>query len=439
MKSIFKKEYILSYSAFTFFILLFGTIFYKENTILSLAIIVFLTIILIIFAVGPESLLNFILEQNKNGTKFSFKRHIATTKEIEFAFKAEDFKINELENQNIYDKSIKRKFEERSDVDFLIIATKLWREKELDKAIEHSYYGLYITKNDKIKSLLLMRVGTIYSDLKNTKLARIKYKEAIATDPQNFKALNNLAASFLDEKDFLNTEFYTKKALKINKKNSNTYNILGVMYTDEKFKKMDIKKSKYYFKKSINLNHFDIKPLVNMGSILLEEKNYKKAEKYLLKAFSEDNQDIFVIRSLSRLYLKEEFKEKDYEKAIDYLLLLKGKDNSSGFFNDLGWSYLQINKLENAKKYLEKAFLLDPKESYIADSLGELYMKLNDVNESEKYFKLALKNNKEEENQKEYKNRIITLYKKFNLKEKIKEIEEEFPEIKPSSPKLQQP
>lgn len=131
MKKIFtflSKDFLITFSILFFFLLAIS-ILWKENTIISIFILIIILSLLVLSAVGPNSLLNFIFEQSKDGTKFSFNRHILTKEENKFANDVEYLNINDFENQEIYEQSIKRSFEKKSDFDFLIISTKLWREK----------------------------------------------------------------------------------------------------------------------------------------------------------------------------------------------------------------------------------------------------------------------------------------------------------------------
>ncbi|WP_419673793.1 tetratricopeptide repeat protein [Aliarcobacter butzleri] len=462
-----KKDFLITFSIL-FFLLLIGSIFWKENNIISIVILILLSIFLILSSIGPKSLLNFIFEYTQNGTKLSFNRHIATEEEIKFALNSEDFKISELENQEIYEKSINRGFKERSDVDFLIISTKLWRENKNEEALEQAYFGLYISKDKSIKSLLTMRIGTIFENIKEYKIQKEKYDKALAIDPKNTKALNNLSIYYIKQKMFSRAKELILESLNLNEENFNTYNILGILYSDEMFKEHDYEKAKKYLLKALELTTTN-KPLINLGDLYsnekfqeydykkaeeyllkaldkedekktiilinnyigrmyLKEHDYKKAEKYFLEALNIDKTDSEVLKSLGMLYSNKNFKEHDYKKAEKYYLeTLRNDSKNEELLNDIGYFYLELNQLDKAKDYFLEAYYNKKDAPYINDSLGEVYMELEDFELSEKYFKQAI----ELDNQDIvfYEN-LIKLYDKFNKKEKKLEIEKALEKIK---------
>ncbi len=228
------KDYLITFSLLLFLVFTIHKL-WLENTTISIFILIIMMILLILSAVGPQSLLNFIFEQTSNGTKLSFNRHVPTKEEKEFAIEAEYLNIHDLENKEIYERSINRGFKEKSDFDFLIIATKLWREKKLDEALEQAYFGLYISNDHKIKSLLTMRLGTIFLDFGKNNYSVDKFNKAISIDPENSKAYNNLGFFYINENNFYKAKELILKSLKLDNNNFNTYNTLGVLYSKKDY------------------------------------------------------------------------------------------------------------------------------------------------------------------------------------------------------------
>ncbi|MFW3412038.1 tetratricopeptide repeat protein [Aliarcobacter butzleri] len=421
------KDYLITFSLLLFLVFTIHKL-WIENTIISIFILVIIMILLILSAIGPKSLLNFIFKYTKEGTEFSFIRQELTKEEKEFAVEIEYINIHDLENQKIYEKSINKGFKEKSDFDFLIISTKLWREKKFDEALEQAYFGLYISNDIKIKSLLTMRIGTTFSDLNKNEVAKDKYKKAISIDPQNAKAYNNLSICYMNENNFQKAKELILESLELNKQNFNTYNILGVLYSKKEFEEFSYKKAEEYLLKSIKLKPKENKPYRNIALLYMEndfeEYDLNKAKKYLLEAFNIDCEDYITLGLLGELYLRKQ----DYKKAIDYLLkTINYKKDSHVYYNNLGFAYLKIKNFEESKKYLYISYEIKKDFPATLDSLGELYMKLKDFKSSEKYFKKAI----ELDNQDTvYYNNLIKLYDKFDKNEEKLRIEKELEKIK---------
>lgn len=463
------KDYLITFSVLLFLVFTVNKL-WLENTTISILILLIIMILLILSAVGPQSLLNFIFEQTSNGTKLSFNRHIPTKEEKEFAIEAEYLNIHDLENREIYERSINRGFKEKSDFDFLIIATKLWREKKLDEALEQAYFGLYISNDYKIKSLLTMRIGTIFSDLEKDEFAKDKYSKAISIDSENSKAYNNLSICYMNENNFQKAKKFIFQSLELNKQNFNTYNILGVLYSRHEFEECNHKTAEEYLLKSIDLKPKENKPYTNISVLYIQEdfKEYNKAKKYLLEAKHNDEKDLLTLSILALLYSTKEFEDYNLNKTEKYLLeaynidktnpdislklgkLYSNKDfkkydlkqaekylsealsninNSSEkeeLLNNIGYFYFNLKELNTAKDYFLEAYYNKKDAPHINDSLGEVYMELGDFELSEKYFKKAIE--LDNQNILYYKN-IIKLYDKFDKEEEKLEIQNELEKI----------
>lgn len=154
----------------------------------------------------------------------------------------------------------------------------------------------------------------------------------------------------------------------------------------------------------------------------MDAKEYSKAEESLfaaLKVFPEHEDLTFTLgttyEKTGRSDLAEEVFEKiinknpDHDKALNYLgymLAEKGIrlieaidyikraleiDSTNGSYLDsLGWAYYQLDKLNDAKKYLELAAKKEPRSAEIRNHLGDLYYRLGELSEAIKHWQDAL-------------------------------------------------
>ncbi len=161
---------------------------------------------------------------------------------------------------------------------------------------------------------------------------------------------------------------------------------------------------------------------LGIATIYMDAKEYSKAEESLfaaLKVFPEHEDLTFTLgttyEKTGRSDLAEEVFEKiinknpDHDKALNYLgymLAEKGIrlieaidyikraleiDSTNGSYLDsLGWAYYQLDKLNDAKKYLELAAKKEPRSAEIRNHLGDLYYRLGELSEAIKHWQDAL-------------------------------------------------
>ncbi len=128
------------------------------------------------------------------------------------------------------------------------------------------------------------------------------------------------------------------------------HNNLGVAYESEGKYKLALSEYKKAHDKDQNL----IIPIVNMANVYFKLEEYKKAEKYYLKALKEDEMNLEAANNLASLYIE---RNQSYDEGLKYL-----------------------NKAISSR---------DETPAYVLDTLGLLYMKIGDKNKSIEMFKEA--------------------------------------------------
>jgi|LakMenEpi03Aug12_release.lakeMendotaPanAssembly.Ray.scaffolds.fasta_scaffold52360_4 tetratricopeptide (TPR) repeat protein len=110
---------------------------------------------------------------------------------------------------------------------------------------------------------------------------------------------------------------------------------------------------------------------------------------------------------------KIEFENKNLENCIK-ILEENLKDSAESFYY-LGLAYKEKGSLEEAKKYFEKSFFINPLDKNSCNALGNLHFTNNELNESANYFLNTLKNDPKDTVANNY---IGTIFTKTN---KLKE------------------
>ncbi len=163
------------------------------------------------------------------------------------------------------------------------------------------------------------------------------------------------------------------KILKINRKNANTLNTLGLCY------------------------------------FLL--KQYDEADKILLEALSIDNKNIKILNSLGRLN-HERRRSKEAEIYFDKAINLY--PNNFETLNNIAGFYLEEEDYQRAIQYYKKANKLKPNNSIVLNNLAKTYICIHDVEEAEKHCKVAISI---DQNNDEFKKTLaLILLKKYDFK-----------------------
>jgi Tfp pilus assembly protein PilF/DNA-binding transcriptional ArsR family regulator len=144
------------------------------------------------------------------------------------------------------------------------------------------------------------------------------YKKCIEINPNDYAAWNNLGILQLNYfKDYVQAEICFLQSLKINPNQE----LVEKNYADLLYKYFhNYAKAKVYYKKIISSNKNDWYSRLNLGLVLMLEKNYEEAELVLRKTIKIDSNNLYCLTLLANLYHDYLYKiseaKKLYEKAI---------------------------------------------------------------------------------------------------------------------------
>ncbi|MDR0617886.1 MAG: tetratricopeptide repeat protein [Endomicrobium sp.] len=278
-------------------------------------------------------------------------------------------------------------------------------------------YDKTIKINPNVRDAFLAK-AYIYENLGQLKLAIKEYKKYIASFPNNVAILSHLGKCYYDIKNYSDAKDILLRAKKISFDDMKTNYWLAMVY--EKTNQID--KAIPVFKVIVKKDQKNIAFLTKLGHYYALKQNYKKAEKYFLKALTIDpnNKDIVYLASLNYIdwgkyneaidYLNKIIKtspnfadayfylgfsydkDKNFSKAEKALLqAIKLNPKHSQALNYLGYSYAQQGiKLNESKEFITRSLNLEPKNSNFMDSLGLLYFKMGKFYLAEKTFIYAL-------------------------------------------------
>jgi Tfp pilus assembly protein PilF len=135
------------------------------------------------------------------------------------------------------------------------------------------------------------------------------------------------------------------------------------------------------------VEHDNADVLYLLGSLYLEIDEEKKAIELLRQSIAFEPEHDGSLNSLAYIYAE---KGTNLEEAMDLVTHALEIDPDNGAYLDtLGWIYCQENKYEKALEILKRAdqYLKDP---VIYEHIGDVYYKLNHVEDAIHYWELSL-------------------------------------------------
>ncbi|XP_030034296.2 protein O-mannosyl-transferase TMTC4 isoform X2 [Manduca sexta] len=230
----------------------------------------------------------------------------------------------------------------------LIYETRSW-QRSLDWQNEYSLFisGLSVCP---LNAKVHYNVAKVADASHHTEWALAEYKEAIRLFPEYYQAMNNLANLLKNEKKYQEAEFYLTAAIK---------------------HKPDFPAA-----------------WMNLGIVLANTKRYNESEIAYKTALTYRKKYPDCLYNLGNLYLEMNNTFLAMEKWFDAINL-----NSK---HDLAWTNLmalldntgQINK---ALKIIPKALAELPESPSVNFAIANIYGKINEYEEAEKYFKKSIK------------------------------------------------
>jgi len=120
----------------------------------------------------------------------------------------------------------------------------------------------------------------------------------------------------------------------------------------------------------------------------LNNGDLNQAEKYYIKAITQNPKDCRSYNELGVVYLKE----KNFPDAINcFKQAIEIDKGNAVFYNNLGLAYHRQGKYKKAISEFKKSIALDPKPSRRYINLGLAYMKLGNFQKAKENFDRALK------------------------------------------------
>lgn len=163
---------------------------------------------------------------------------------------------------------------ERTDADYLTLATNAWRAENTDDALRFAYAGLERPPSDKrITAALYSRLGTIEDDLKLPEQAERHCRRAIEIDSGFTGAHNNLGLLLSPDRPE-EAEVAYREAIRLDPEIAVTHYNLGILLA--KGDRLEEAEAAYH--DAIRLDPEFAAPRYNLGYLLSKTDRLKEAE-----------------------------------------------------------------------------------------------------------------------------------------------------------------
>ena len=207
-------------------------------------------------------------------------------------------------------------------------------------------------------------------------------QKILKTQPDNFQARRQLAMILLEEG--FNEEAITnlKFLLKTFPENHEMWFNLGIAYEKIKQKEKAVEAYRHAVSLSAQEDY-----CYNLGSVLLELKNYNDAIEEFLKVNQTSPNDENTIFNIGLCY----FNLKEYNKALDYFLIAIEQDPDDVYaYFYTGYIYKEQGLTNFAIENYKKVIDIDPNYSWAYFNLGSIAYENGNLNEATEYLKKTL-------------------------------------------------
>ncbi len=226
---------------------------------------------------------------------------------------------------------------------------------------------------------------------------------------ENYKKSKNVLKNFSKQQDFYYW-YKSKKEAQIIIKTRNREEALN--YIVSKFEKIENKNNKFIFDiANFYKNSQRYKDAIKYYSLIIDKleddsevkadllyrrggsyermKDFKNADKDLLKSLTINPNDAYVLNYLAYSWLERDHK---IEEAIEMLeKAYKQKNNDPYIIDSIGWAYYLINDYIKAEEFLKRAVQLMPDDPIVNDHYGDILWKLDRKIQARYFWSMVLK------------------------------------------------
>ncbi len=240
---------------------------------------------------------------------------------------------------------------------------------------------------DESGYLIRLRLGTGYARLNMLSEAIDQLEVVHQLNPEDMQSHYLLALIYSNQRQYDDAareyEIILKTFSREEPQNIEIYGYLGQLYYSQR--KYDQAIEQFEKILAVEPNNADV--MYMLGSLYVETGEKERAMAILKKSIGIDPEHDGSLNTLGYLYAED---GKNLEEAIDLIQrALAISPENGAYLDSLGWAYYKKGVYDKALETLKKAdaILKDP---VIYDHIGDVYSKLNEIDEALKYWKFSL-------------------------------------------------
>jgi len=255
-------------------------------------------------------------------------------------------------------------------------------------------------------------LASIYLDQGKIEMAEKEYLKTLSLRPGHISAKIGLGSVYNQKGLFEKAEKFFKQAIKDKKSQSGNI-LLPIAHLNlgEVFGKTGrVSKAIKEWKLAIQQDPSLLPAQFNLGTAFMMQNNLDDAEKYFLKCLELNGHfkpALFNLAILKQKQLNWQESIKEFNNYIE----VTGPNPS--VFNQIAFSYLNLNDWSNAKVFLKKSLNLAPANINTLVLLGDVYFAQEKPKEAEKNYQMALNLNKDTKREEILKNKIKEVKKLY--------------------------
>jgi tetratricopeptide (TPR) repeat protein len=260
------------------------------------------------------------------------------------------------------------------------------KQVKLDPAVEE--LALLLVKEHPSEAKVHTLLGDVQSKNGKDSLALNAYHRAIELDPSRYSIWEEVVIMEYEFHEFDRLFEDCKKAIELFPAKAKLYLLAGVAANQLK-KHSDaiqfLEQGKEYAGKNTSLK---AEFYAQLGQAYFKNKQVKEATESFDYAIQLEPTNQLNLNNFAFYLAMEKMQLDKAEKMITDVLVLS--PNDSHFLDTYGWVLFQKGEYTKALTQFQLATSKSPNEPLILEHLGDCHAKLGNINEAEKYWKLAL-------------------------------------------------
>ncbi|MCA9407673.1 MAG: tetratricopeptide repeat protein [Candidatus Omnitrophica bacterium] len=240
---------------------------------------------------------------------------------------------------------------------------------------------------DESSYLIYLRAGVDYARLNMLSEAIASLKLVDQYNPEELQSHYLLALIYSTQREYDKAaeeyEYILKKFSKAEPQNIEIYSYLGQLYYSQKKYDQAITQ----FEKILEIEPDNPDVMYLLGSLYLEVDKNDRSIDLLKQSIEIDPNHDGSLNTLGYIYAERGMNLDEAEDLIQRALEIS--PNNGAYLDSLGWVHYKQGRYEDALKVFKNAdeYLKDP---VIYHHMGDVYLKLNSIENAVKYWKLSL-------------------------------------------------